>query len=304
MLAVVIPYYNIVFFEKTLQSLAAQKNQNFNVYIGDDDSKDDPSEILKKYQSLLNIQYTKFQNNLGSKSLVKQWERCIALVKNEEWIMILGDDDVLSENCISEFYNNKSKFESSNCNLIRFASQYITQNGDLLKGYKPYYHPVIEKSTQSFYRNIIGKSRSSLSEHIFRKADYEKFSFVDYPLAWHSDDRAWLEFSSFNTIYTLNEAMVSIRVTNHSISGKIDNFQLKTDAGYSFYKYLVYEVLHHFTNKQKATILLAFGVLAKNKKQLDFKHSSSISYKLLKTGNLISFAKFLRRVYIVKVLNK
>ena len=54
MLAIVIPYYKIAFFEETLKSLANQTNKQFIVYIGDDASKDDPTFLLKKNLTQIN----------------------------------------------------------------------------------------------------------------------------------------------------------------------------------------------------------------------------------------------------------
>ena len=42
MLAIVIPYYKLTFFEATLQSLADQTDKRFMVYIGDDASLESP----------------------------------------------------------------------------------------------------------------------------------------------------------------------------------------------------------------------------------------------------------------------
>ena len=105
-LAIVIPYYKINFFEKTLSSLAQQTDKRFRVYIGDDASPDSPEKLLEKYQGKFNFTYKKFNDNLGSISLVKQWERCIDMMKDEEWLMILGDDDVLDTNVVEQFYTN------------------------------------------------------------------------------------------------------------------------------------------------------------------------------------------------------
>ena len=43
MLAIIIPYFKLLFFEETLQSLAIQTDKRFKVYIGDDASPEDPS---------------------------------------------------------------------------------------------------------------------------------------------------------------------------------------------------------------------------------------------------------------------
>ena len=63
---------------------------------------------LENYKGEFEFEYHKFENNLGSSSLTKQWERCVDLASNEEWIMILGDDDYLDSNVVASFYNNSA----------------------------------------------------------------------------------------------------------------------------------------------------------------------------------------------------
>ena len=115
------------FFEKTLQSLANQTDKRFNVYIGDDLSPESPTSRLEKYENQLNVSYHRFNENLGSKSLVKHWERCIDLIREEEWIMILGDDDYLEKTVIESWYKNYDTFNSKS-NLVRFATQVFDYN--------------------------------------------------------------------------------------------------------------------------------------------------------------------------------
>ena len=91
MLAIVIPYYKILFFEETLKSLANQTNQDFKVYICNDASPESPESLLNKYTNKFDFEYFKYDNNLGSISLVKHWERCIKKLQNESWLMILGE---------------------------------------------------------------------------------------------------------------------------------------------------------------------------------------------------------------------
>lgn len=50
MLAIIIPYYKLIFFEATLQSLVNQTDQRFRVYIGDDASPEDCTFLLGKYK--------------------------------------------------------------------------------------------------------------------------------------------------------------------------------------------------------------------------------------------------------------
>jgi hypothetical protein len=257
MIAIVIPYYKISFFEKLLKSLIEQTNKNFNVYIGDDASLEDPRDILGKYKNQLNLVYKKFNENFGSKSLVKQWERCINLIEDEEWIMLLGDDDFLECNVIDNFYKQYDTFKNKS-NLVRFATK--TQYIETSELTRTFLHPKWETAEQSFYRKFKGKTRSSLSEHIFTRKAYNKFKFTEFPLAWHSDDKAWLDFPDKLPIYTINEAVVIISVSNKSISGggSISNPHLKFKAQKLFYKSLLRNRSYNFSSNMYADITRGF----------------------------------------------
>lgn len=56
---------------------------------------------------------------------MKQWDRCISLIANEEWIMILGDDDELGSTCVADFYSNSLKINKYGCTVIRFSTLII-----------------------------------------------------------------------------------------------------------------------------------------------------------------------------------
>lgn len=53
---------------------------------------------------------------------------------------------------------------------------------------------------------------------------------MDLPLAWGTDDLAVLDISEKKPIYTINCAIVQVRVSLSSISGKKDNLLLKNKA--------------------------------------------------------------------------
>lgn len=294
MLAIVIPYYNINFFESTLQSLANQTNKQFKVYIGDDASKENPKDLLSKYTDAFSFSYHRFDHNMGAISLTQQWERCIELSKSEEWLMILGDDDVLSVNVVEAFYESLLEINTKNVNVVRFASQIIDEEGKNVSDI--YKHPKLEKASDSFWRKYTGETRSSLSEHIFKKEVYLKFKFKNYPLAWHSDDYAWIEFSNYKYLYSINFSLIYIRESNWSISGKRDNTEQKKQASLQFYNTLSNKHLSIFNKKQRLTII------AISEKEF-FEHKrfflflEIFKWHLIKT-DLLNLLKFIRRIYI------
>jgi hypothetical protein len=249
MLAVVIPYYKLSFFEETLKSLADQTDKRFKVYIGDDASQENPLLTLDAFKNNFDFKYKKFENNLGSKSLVKEWERCLEMVKEEEWLMILGDDDVLGENVVAEFYKNIKEIERQNINVVRYTTNKINEKNDITSIL--YQHPVIEKSTDFIFRS----SRSSLSEYIFKKEQITKVKFKEFPLAWYSDILAVLEFSNFKNVYSINNAIVYVRISDISISGQQNNQEDKNNARFKYYYYLLKKKNVFFSKAQNVLLL-------------------------------------------------
>ena len=220
MLAIVIPYYKIIFFEDTLNSLAKQTDKRFKVYIGDDASPESPVELLSKFNGQFKFTYYHFDENLGKKSLVQQWERCINLIDDEKWILILGDDDFLEDTSIESWYKNYEEF-NGNSNVIRFATKSVNMESNKISDLVT--HPLWEKATDSYYRRFKGLTRSTMSEYIFLREKFNQHKFFDSPLAWHSDDAAWLSFADDKPIYTINESNLFIRYSSFSISGnKLD----------------------------------------------------------------------------------
>lgn len=253
MLAIIIPYYKRTFFEATLQSLAAQTCQDFKVYIGDDASPENPAMLLEKYKGKFDVVYHRFATNLGGTSLIKQWERCIALSGNEEWLMILGDDDALGENVVAAFYENLKEIKQNGCHVVRFATQIIDTNGTCISDV--YVHPTLEKTTDFLARKFSKQTRSSLSEYIFNTSVVFKTGFRNFPLAWHADDMAVLEFTGFENCFSINDVLVYVRLSGVSLTGDGSLDSLKNGATFDFCKVLFDEYSQKFSVEQKAILL-------------------------------------------------
>jgi hypothetical protein len=237
LLAIVIPYFKCDFFEDTLHSLASQTNKQFHVYIGDDASASSPQNLLERFEGQFFYTYYRFERNLGSKSLVQQWNRCLDLVQNETWLQILGDDDTMAANLVESFYENLEALENENCSVIRFASQVIDEFGNAISDV--YQHPRLELSTDFLLRKFKGGTRSSLSEYIFKREKVNTVQFKDFPLAWYSDLLAVFEFADFKAIYTINNTVVAFRLSGKNITSKTDDLVVKNRATFSFYSYLL-----------------------------------------------------------------
>lgn len=246
MLVIIIPYYKIHFFKATLDSLANQTDKRFKVYIGDDASPENPSDLLEKYKGQFDFVYHRFKTNLGSISLTQQWERCIGL-SNEEWIQILGDDDCVSSNFVDSFYSNLNEIVYNKSSVVRFATQIIDEKGNKVSN--QYTHPKLELNTDFINRKFSKLTRSSLSEYVFKSDVVKKYKFYDFPLAWHSDDLAVIQFSDNQPIFSINQALVYVRQSSYSITGSADNIKLKARATQQFILNFIFSAQYELSDK-------------------------------------------------------
>lgn len=295
MLAIVVPYYKVTFFEQTLLSLANQTDKRFKVYIGDDASTESPIVLLKSFRGKIDFKYHRFEFNLGETSLVQQWERCIALSEDEEWIMILGDDDLLDNNVVEEFYKHYDVFIGKT-NLVRFATQNV--NFIELSISCVFSHPDWETASDAYFRRFQGLTRSSLSEYIFRREVYLQFKFHNYLLAWHSDDMAWIEFSNNKPIYSINESVVRIGFSNLSLSGMDNNYDGKNRGSQQFYRDIVINKLQLFSKSERLMLLMQYEISIKRIGKVNPKEWFLLILNYIKIFRLIPFAKLIRRVFI------
>lgn len=294
MLAIVIPYYKFTFFEATLLSLSTQTDKRFKVYIGNDASSEDPSDLLERYYGKFDFIYHRFETNFGGASLVQQWERCIDMVAEEEWIMILGDDDTIGYNCVASFYEHIREVEQQKINVIRYATVVIDQNDAKIS--IVHTHPKYETSVDFLMRKFKGGTRSSLSEFIFKKDVFLEIKFKKFPLAWHSDILAVLEVSKFSLIYTINKAVVCFRLSGINITSKTDDLLLKNKATFNFYYYLLQQHADKFSDK---LVAMLFDRLEKT--ILDNKKNSIYWIKLFYLyGNFFQVKRFLLLFFKIK----
>ena len=240
-LAIIIPFYKLNFFDSTLKSLAQQTDKRFKVYIGDDASTEDCTPLVQKFQGQFDFIYHRFETNLGGTSLTQQWERCIALITNEEWLMILGDDDVLSDNVVEEFHKKYNDF-SQNYKVIRYGVIKINEEGNITTNLVT--NAIVEHSKELLFKN----KRSSLSEYIFKTKEIRSIGFKNFPLAWWSDVLAVLEFSNFGMLFSINDSYIKVRVSEISISGSSYFEKQKAQATFLFYNYLLSEKKEYFNS--------------------------------------------------------
>lgn len=249
-LAIIIPGYKSTFLAVALDSIAAQTCKDFTLYIGDDCSPHDLKGIVDRYVDKINLVYKRFDENLGGKDLVAQWERCIDMTHGEEWLWLFSDDDVMEPNCVEEFYNAIDKYKD-NFDIYHFNVKVINNEDKVTR--VPCLYPDILSSLGYYKGKMRGKYISLVVENIFSRNVYVNCGgFQHFDLAWGSDTATWIKFmqaKGMKTIYgpnihwRLGSENISSSVSTNMVERKIKALNYFFQWTYNYFKALGHDVL-------------------------------------------------------------
>jgi glycosyltransferase involved in cell wall biosynthesis len=254
-LAIVIPAYKIDYLDKAIYSIINQSNQNFTLYIGDDCSPYDLYKVVKKYNNE-NIVYKKFEKNLGGIDLPAHWERCINLIKNENWIWLFSDDDVMGKYCVDLFY--KEINDDINFDLYHFNVKVINENDEICSTSLFSDFLTVDKFLNL---KFTGKINSYVVDYIFSRSKFEKVNRIQsFDLAWNSDVATWAKIGNPKGLKTIKGDYVYWRKSTQNITPNLKDRNIiirKYDSNLNFYKWII-----DYTRKNKMlTASIVFNLI-------------------------------------------
>lgn len=214
-LAIVIPAYKPTFLREVLDSIATQNCRQFRLYIGDDAGPGKIADIVHEFSGKLPITYHRFERNLGGRSLVKHWKRCISM-SNEPWVWLFSDDDLMDSGCVEKFLL-ELKVTDGRHDLYRFNTFSINGEGQLLSENPP--HPQNETGADFLVARLRGGRTSTAQELIFSRTAWDSVDgFPDFPMGWASDDAFIATLGSQKPIRVVPGARVRWRLSGRNIS--------------------------------------------------------------------------------------
>lgn len=238
-LAIVIPAWKPDFFRSALQSIRAQTDRRFTVYVADDGGPTAIGEICDTVEDL-DVVYHRFEDNLGGTSLTGHWNRAIERTR-EPWVWLFGDDDEMHPECVAHFYAALEKLDPA-ISVIRFDTDVIDEHGAVQSPNAS--HPRLETGADFVFNRLLGRRNSYVVEYIFRRAAFDRAGgFPDYPSAWCADDAAWYTFSGGEPIVTIEGPRVRWRASRVNITGANRSHQsAKVQAGRRYLDFVAAEV--------------------------------------------------------------
>jgi glycosyltransferase involved in cell wall biosynthesis len=264
-LAIVIPAYKADYLSATLESIASQSVADFCVYIGDDASPYELEAIVSAFSERIPIVYQRFTDNFGGKDLVAQWERCIGMVQNEDWIWLFSDDDIMPEDAVARFYQSCEQYPDNE--FFRFPLCRIDGDGKIEYQCKPL--PEGVSSAETLLTDYLaGKRPSAACEYIFSKNIFEARKMVHFPLAWCSDTATWYDYAQAGkgVVNLAGKAVEWRNVAGSNISNTSGLQAQKMEALIGFVKWLQV----HYAGKKNRTFSKALRCFIKTNLTISF----------------------------------
>ncbi len=208
-----IPAYKSLFLKECIFSVLMQDFTDFELIIINDNSPDDIKSIVFTFSDS-RINYYENSINTGAENVVDNWNKCLSFAQGE-YFVLLGDDDVLDVNYLTEFNSLINKFP--NLNIYHCRSKLIDENGKILRLSEP--RPEIESVFDLMNERIKDQRIQYVSDFVYKTSVLRKNKgFYKLPLAWYSDDITAYMAASEGGIANTNLPVFNYRTTQHTIT--------------------------------------------------------------------------------------
>ena len=211
-LCIVVPAFRATYLREALASIAAQTDTQITCHVFDDAGESGVARVCAEFPA---FNYTRFDENLGGKSLVAQWNRCLAQVRGP-WVWLFSDDDVMAPNAVQAF--KVARQRQPECAVFQFALEMVS--ADLQRVFWSSMPPALESSSDFLGARLAQRRLSCLPEHVFHLPTLRALNggFVSLPLAWNADDATWALLGQAHGIGGIQEAKVLWRQSAQNIS--------------------------------------------------------------------------------------
>lgn len=228
----VLPAYKSRYLKIAIDSILSQTYTNFELIIVNDASPEDIDSVVGAYNDT-RIRYYKNAANLGGINLVQHWNSCLTYASGD-YVILASDDDEYDLRFLSVMNELIQNYPT--VNVFRPRVCYINGIGDRIgvEGYIKEHVTMIE-FIHAWSHGWIG---SGIPFYVFnRHALMAIGGFVDYPLAWFSDDATVIKMASSGVVSS-SEILFSFRMSGISITTKknsIESLKMKIAATKVFY---------------------------------------------------------------------
>ncbi|MEO8415621.1 MAG: glycosyltransferase [Ginsengibacter sp.] len=253
------------YVKECVKSILSQTRQDFNVIVLDNRSTDGTLEWLQSLQDERIVIY----ESTKPLSIEENWARIRSVPKNE-FITLIGHDDILNENYLDVMNSLIEKHPSASLYQTHF--QYIDAKGFVLRNCKPM--PEIQYAHEFLASYMCEGIDSTGTGYMMRSKDYdntggintsfERLIFADYAL--------WIDLSLLS--YKATSAELAFKYRIHNSVSRLTGGQEYQEA---FEKFLQFIVSRAEKDAKIKSVTEKYG------KKFLMHFCESLSHRILKT---------------------
>lgn len=227
--SICIPAYKSKYLKDCIQSILDQRLPDFELIVLNDCSPEPIEDIVSRFNDT-RIRYFKNKKNSGGLNLVNNWNKCLSLAQGE-YIVIMGDDDLLEPNYLEEFSNLMQSYP--HLEVYHCRSRIINDDGEtiMLTPSCPSYESVYD----SIWHRLQQLRSNYISDYMYRTFSLkERGGFYFLPLAWGSDDITAFIASADKGIAHSNKPVFNYRSNRLSITSTGNDLEkMNANLGYA-----------------------------------------------------------------------
>lgn len=213
LVSVVMPAFKAAYLEATLETILSQSFRDFELIIVDDASPDDLRSIVERHPDP-RLRYQRNSTNIGSRSLVENWNLCLSLARGR-YFVLASDDDLYHPDYLTSILALAERHP--NCGVFHSRVSIIDGQGREIG--RTHSCPEWESWDDFLWHRLRLVRTHYVPEFMFRtEALRVSGGFVDFPFAWNSDTATAVRVGMDGGICCVPELLVQWRSSGANIS--------------------------------------------------------------------------------------
>lgn len=244
--SILIPTFNRAnYLRMAINSAIEQTYPNIEIIVLDDCSADETINMSKEYRNKKNLKFIRNEKNIG---FIANWNKGIKL-SSGEYIKIIGDDDLLDENCIAEevkILNKNPDVGIVCCNYFVIDENSVIVQNNTNNSYR-LFHVDTKENGKDFIINYLLQKRvvGWPTAILFRRKDVEKVGFFDVNIGSSADIDMWCRILYSSNFYYLDKLLAYCRQFIGNLSKKLAGDQF----GYKSYLQFYFKTMSYIENE-------------------------------------------------------
>lgn len=219
--SIIVPAFKKQFLKECIDSILAQSYENFEVIIINDNSPQDLDSVIKVYDDE-RIKYYKNSKGFGAYDVVKNWNKALDF-STGEYIICMGDDDMLHSECLTEYINLINKYP--NLNIYHAWTLIIDEHSDVIgiQDVRPE-----RESVYSMIWHLWKGRRQFIGDWLIKTETLRSMGGYYYlPYAWASDHITAFKCAIKGGVANMQHIGFMYRENRQSITKNTDNTKYK-----------------------------------------------------------------------------